>query len=94
MNSINEFIKEAKISIKKESIRINALHKKIDEYETLLCVIGQTATAEQTTYYKNKINQCYYKIDLALENIKSSRDRIAIIKTVDKIIKSRGEKSA
>ena len=44
-------------------------------------------------YYKEKISQCYAQIDICLENINSSKDRIATMKMVDNIIK-RGEKSA
>lgn len=93
MNSINEFINDAKKAIRKNNLKINNLHREIDEYETLINVIGQTGTSAQVLYYREKINQCQLKIDLALENIKSSRDRIAVMKAVSKIIK-RGEKCA
>ncbi len=93
MKGVNEFINQAKKIIRKENIKINNLHREIDEYETLIEIIGRTETAEQVITYREKINQCYNKIDLALESIRSSRDRIAVMKAVEKIIK-RGEKCA
>ena len=91
MKSIKNFIIDSKKEIIKENIIINNLQKEIKEYETLICVIGQTGTIEQVNYYKEKIEKCYNEIDIALEKIKNSRDRIATMKTISKIIK-RGEK--
>ena len=93
MESIKEFIKQARKSIRKESTTINNLQRKIYEYQTLVYVIERTGTLEQVNYYKEKINQCHEKIDIALDNVKSCRDRIAVMRTVEKIIK-RGEKCA
>ena len=93
MESIKNFISEAKKTIKKESLKITDLHRQIDEYETLIYVVGKTGTLEQVNYYREKINQCHAKIDIALENVRSCRDRIAVMRTVGKIIK-RGEKCA
>ena len=87
------FINEGNKIIKKETRKINSLHKEIGEYETLIYVIGKTEAPGQVLYYKEKINQCYAKIDVCLENINSSKDRIATMRMVDNIIK-RGEKSA
>lgn len=93
MESIKNFIDEAKRTIKKETIKITNLHRRIDEYETLIYVVGKTGTMEQVNYYKEKINQCHIKIEIALENVKSCKDRIAVMKTIGKTIK-RGEKCA
>lgn len=93
MESIKDFISEAKKTIKKENIKIANLHRQIDEYETLVYVLGNTGTIEQVNYYKERINKCYAKIDIAIDNIRSCKDRIAVIRTAAKIIK-RGEKCA
>lgn len=93
LRGIKDFISEANKIIRKESSKINLLHKEIDDYETLIYVIEKTEASEQVLYYKEKIIQCYAKIDICLENISNSKDRIATMKMVDKIIK-RGEKSA
>lgn len=93
LEGIKKFINEANKIIKKETRKINLLHKEIGEYETLIYVIGKTEASGQVLYYKEKINQCYAKIDVCLENINSSKDRIATMRMVDNIIK-RGEKSA
>ena len=93
LRGIKNFIRESNKIIREESRKINTLHKKIDDYETLIYVIGKTEASEKVLYYKEKISQCYAKIDICLENINNSRDRIATMKMVDKIIK-RGEKSA
>ena len=73
LEGIKNFINEANKIIKKETRKINLLHKEIGEYETLIYVIEKT--------------------DVCLENINSSKDRIATMRMVDNIIK-RGEKSA
>lgn len=93
MESIKEFINEAKKTISKESMKVNKLHREIDEYETLIYVVGKTDTTNLIDYYKEKINQCQNEIDKALENIKSSKNRIAIMNKISKIVK-RGEKCA
>lgn len=93
LKGLKDFIKEANSEIKKETIKLNKLHKEIDEYETLIYIVGQTGGSEQVMYFKQKINNCYTKIDICLENISSNKDRIATMKAVNKIIK-RGEKSA
>lgn len=93
LKGLNEFVKEANSEIKKENRKLNMLHREIGEYETLIYVVGQTGSKEQIMYYKQKINKCYAKIDLCLENISSNKDRIATMKAINKIIK-RGEKSA
>lgn len=90
---IKDFVKEANKTIKEETRKINNLHKEIEDYETLIYVIGQTGTQEQVMYYKEKINRCYSRIDICLENINNNVDRIATLRVVDKIIK-RGERSA
>ena len=36
MKGVNEFINQAKKIIRKENIKINNLHREIDEYETLI----------------------------------------------------------
>lgn len=93
LNGLKDFINDANKIIRKETRKINELHKEIESYNTLIYVIGKTGTFEQVIYYKEKINQCYSKIDICLENIKNSRDTIATMKAVNKIIK-RGEKCA
>ena len=93
LDGIKNFINEANKIIRKETRKINTLHKEIGEYETLIYIMGKTEASGQILYYKEKINQCYEKIDVCLENINNSRDRIATMKMVDNIIK-RGEKSA
>lgn len=93
LDGLKNFINEANKIIRKETGKINTLHKEIGEYETLIYIMGKTDAPGQILYYKEKINQCYEKIDICLENINNSRDRIATIKMVDNIIK-RGEKSA
>lgn len=93
LNGLKDFINDANKIIRKENRKINELHREIENYNTLIYVIGQTGTFEQVLYYKEKINHCYFKIDICMENIKNSRDRIATMKAVNKIIK-RGEKCA
>lgn len=93
LQGLKDIIKEANSEIKKETIKLNKLHKEIDEYETLICIVGQTGSSEQVMYFKQKINNCYTKIDMCLENISSNKDRIATMRAVNKIVK-RGEKSA
>ena len=93
MDSVKDFINKARKTIKQESIKITKLHKQIDEYKTLIYVIEKTGAFEQVNYYKERINKCYAKIDIALENVKSCKDRITVMRTVEKIIK-RGEKCA
>lgn len=93
LKGIKNFVNEANKVIKKESRKINNLHKEIENYETLIYVIGQTGSQEQEMYYREKINQCYSRIDTCIENINNSRDRIATMRVVDKIIK-RGERYA
>ena len=93
LEGLKDFIKEANSEIKKETIKLNRLHKEINEYETLIYIMGKTGGSEQVMYFKQKINNCYTKIDICLENISSNKDRIATMKAVNKIIK-RGEKSA
>ncbi len=93
LKGIKDFVNEANRVIKKETRKINSLHKEIEEYETLIYVVGQTGTQEQVLYYREKINQCYSRIDTCIDNINNSRDRIATMRVVDKIIK-RGEKCA
>ncbi len=91
MNNIKDFINEAKKIIRNETAKIGYLHRQIEDYETLIDVIAQTGTTEQVNYYREKINKCHSKIEIALENIKSSRDRIAIMNSVSKIIKRGGK---
>ena len=93
LNGIKKFIDKSYKIIKKENRKSYALHKEIEEYETLICIIGQSEVSGRVVYYKEKISQCYAQIDICLENINSSKDRIATMKMVDNIIK-RGEKSA
>lgn len=93
LKGIKDFVNEANKVIKKESRKINNLHKEIENYETLIYVIGQTGSHEQVMYYREKINQCYSRIDTCIENINNSRDRIATMRVVDEIIK-RGERYA
>lgn len=91
MEGTKNFIIDAKRNIKNETIRINKLHTQIGEYETLMYVVEQTGDYEKSNYYREKLHQCYSKIDAALENIKNSRDLIATMKVVDKIIKRKNE---
>lgn len=93
VKGVKDFVIDAKKIIKKEKIKINELHEVIAEYEALICVIGQTEAAGHVKYYREKINQCYSKIESSLENIKNSQDRIATMKAIDKIIK-RSERNA
>lgn len=91
LKGIKDFVNEANKVIKRETRKINRLHKEIEEYETLIYVVGQTGTQEQVMYYREKINQCYSRIDTCIENINNSRDRIATMRVVDKIIKRGGK---
>lgn len=93
IRGVKNFIIDAKKIIKKEKIKINELHEEITEYEALICVIGQTDAVGYVKYYREKINQCYSKLEISLENIKNSQDRIATMKAIDKIIK-RSERNA
>lgn len=93
LEGVKNFVKESNKIIKKETRKINELHKEIDNYETLIYIVGQTGSSEQVLYCKEKINDCYIKIDRCLEKINNSKDRIATMRAVDKIIK-RGGKSA
>ena len=93
IRGVKDFIIYAKKIIKKEKIKINELHEEIAEYEALICVIGQTDAVGYVKYYREKINQCYSKLEISLENIKNSQDRIATMKAIDKIIK-RSERNA
>lgn len=91
LEGIKDFVKEVNEITKKENMKINELHKEIDNYETLAYIVEQTGSPEQILYCKQKINECYIKIDRCLEKINNSRDRIATMRAIDKIIK-RGEK--
>lgn len=93
LKGIKDFVNEANRVIKKETRKINSLHKEIEEYETLIYVVGQTGTQEQVLYYREKINQCNSRIDTCIDNINNSKDRIDTMRVIDKIIK-RGEKCA
>ena len=93
LKAIKDFGNEANRIIKKETRKINNLHKEIEDYETLLYVVGQTGTQKQVIYYREKINQCYSRIDACIDNINNSKEKIATMRLVDKIIK-RGEKCA
>lgn len=93
LKGIRNFVNDAIKTIKTETRKISNLHKEIEIYETLIYVIGQAGTKEQVLYYREKINQCYSRIDTCIENINNSRDRIATMRVVDNIIK-RGEKCA
>ncbi len=90
IKGVKDFVSDAKKIIKKEKIKINKLYEEIADYETLICVIGQTDASEQVLYYREKINQCYSKLEISLENIKNSEDRIATMRAIDKIIKRSG----
>lgn len=93
LEGVKNFVKESNKIIKRETRKINELHKEIDNYETLIYIVGQTGSAEQVLYCKEKINDCYIKIDRCLKKINNNKDRIATMRAVDKIIK-RGGKSA
>ena len=93
LEGVKNFVKESNQIIKRETRKINELHKEIDNYETLIYIVGQTGSAEQVLYCKEKINDCYIKIGRCLEKINNNKDRIATMRAVDKIIK-RGGKSA
>ncbi|MCI8999670.1 MAG: hypothetical protein HFJ26_01735 [Clostridia bacterium] len=93
LKAIKDFGNEANRIIKKETRKINNLHKEIEDYETLIYVVGQTGGQEQVLYYREKINQCYSRIDACIDNINNSKERIATMRVVDEIIK-RGEKCA
>lgn len=93
LEGVKNFVKESNKIIKRETRKINELHKEIDNYKTLIYIVGQTGSAEQVLYCKEKINDCYIKIDRCLEKINNNKDRIATMRAVDKIIK-RGGKSA
>ena len=72
LDGIKNFINEANKIIRKETRKIKSLHREINEYETLIYVIGKTEASGQVLYYKEKINQCYAKIDICLENINTA----------------------
>lgn len=91
--SLKEFIQITNKIIKKESLKINNYHKQINEYETIMEVVAQSTESNMANFYRNKINKCYEKIDLALDKIQHNREIIATLRTVDKVIK-RGEKIA
>lgn len=93
MKSIKNFIKDINQIIKNENIKINNLHKEVGEYETVIAIISPSADESIINFYKQKINQCYSKIDVALDNIQHNKEIIATMRTVDRIIK-RGEKCA
>ena len=54
LNGLKDFINDANKIIRKETRKINELHKEIESYNTLIYVIGQTGTFEQVIYYKEK----------------------------------------
>lgn len=89
MNSgLKEFIKQSNNKIKNENEKINDLHKQINEYEAVIDVISiSSGDRNMISNYREKINNCYRKIDLALENIRHNRDVIATMKVVEKIVK-------
>lgn len=86
LDAIKNFINDANRIIRRETNKINTLHKEIGEYETLIYIIGNTEASGQVLYYKEKINKCYTQIDTCLENINNSRDRIATMRMIDNII--------
>lgn len=93
MKSIKEFIKQSNEIIRKEKLKINELHKEISEYESVLTVISKNASNDILDFYKKKINECYLKIDAALDAIQHNKEIIVTMRTCNKIIK-RGEKCA
>ena len=94
MKSIEEFINKLNKNIKCETLNINILNKKINEYEAIIDVIQYNEYSTNTIrQYREKINQCYLKIESSFENINYNRNLLATMKKIDKIIK-RGEKSA
>ena len=54
LDGIKNFINEANKIIRKETRKINSLHREINEYETLIYVIGKTEASGQVLYYKEK----------------------------------------
>ena len=93
LNSVKDFIKQSNQKIERENKKVNELYRQIDEYEAVIDVIAQTGESKMINFYREKINNCYTKIDIAIENIKHNRDVITTMKMVNKIIK-RGEKVA
>lgn len=77
----------------RENRKINNLYKEIENYETLIYVMEQVGNKEQIIDYREKIRQCYFKIDTCLEKMNNEKDRISTIRNRDKLIK-RGESCA
>lgn len=92
-SNVKDFIKQSNRIIKSENIKINNLHRQIGEYETVISIVSPNADSSMVDYYRKKINQCYVKLDEALDNIQHNKEIIATMRTVNKIIR-RGEKCA
>jgi len=92
-DNVKEFIKQSNKIIKNENIKISNLHRQIGEYETVISIVSPNADSSLVDFYRKKINQCYIKLDEALDNIQHNKEIIATMRTVNKII-SRGEKCA
>ena len=50
LDGLKDFINDANKIIRKENRKINELHREIENYNTLIYVIGQTGTFEQVLY--------------------------------------------
>ena len=93
MKNIEKLIYKIKKSIKKEDLEINQLFRKINEYETLMHIVNRVEMNDYTSNYREKINQCYNKIDTKLDNISTEKKIISVLKTTNQTFK-RGEKCA
>ena len=93
MNSIKEFIKETKKIIKKDRIKINDLHRQINEYNGIIEIMSQSEGFSIVEHYKEKRDNCYMQLDEALDSLQRNKNIIATMLAANEIIK-RGEKCA
>ena len=74
-------------------MKINDLYKQIDEYEAIIELTDKSNGIGNKKEYRQKIEQCYLKIEKSLENIQSMKNQIALIEKENEDTE-RGEKCA
>lgn len=90
LKDVTGFVEYCKKKIKNNNKRIKELRNQATEYETIVDVITRTDINNQILQnYKDKIEQCFNKIDDYLEENKYNHNLIITMKKVNKIIKNK-----
>jgi len=91
---MEDIIKQCNNKIRRENCRINNLRKQINQYETVIDIVSKTDNNDTISIYREKIEKCWDKITLYLDNIKHHEDMIATMKKIDKVIAKEVKRSA